>query len=279
MVRTFLKPRDAAEACAMLRAPGGALPLAGGTFLLSGAYRDGEFDVISLAGILPAGIAHAPDGVRHGDLVNIGANATFQDILDSPAAPEVLKAAARGMADRNIRNRATVGGNIGADKACSSLVPLFLALDAAYELADGKTLPAADWHAAPRGTGGIVARVSFLLPRGARHGYARWSRTACDLALLGAAVSFTPDATGAIRNARVALGGVAATARRFPAIEASFEGLRPDDRQRIEEIVAAAISPIGDVRGSAEFKRARMAMLVADALALAAAADPTEVFA
>lgn len=268
MVRTFLTPRDAAEACALLRSREGALPLAGGTFLLSGAVRSGDFDVISLAGILPAGITRRADADGAISTITIGANTTFQDIIDSPAAPAILKAAARGMADRNIRNRATVGGNIGADKSCASLVPVFLVLDTAYELADGTALPATDWHSAPRGPNrGIIARVTLRLPLGVRCGYGRWSRSSCDLSLLGVAVAFGTDNSGAIRGARVALGGVAPGVRRFPAIEAALESLRPTDRERIESLVASFVSPIGDARGSAEFKRARIAMLAADTLA------------
>lgn len=269
MVRNFLKPRNAAEAQAIVSSGRGILPLAGGTFLLSsGVPRKEVFDAVSLAGILPSGI------VRSGEVLELGANATFQDILDSPAAPAVLKDAARGMADRNIRNRATSGGNAGADKSCASLVPVFLATDAAYVLADGSTIGAAAWQALPRERRGIIASIRMAFPATRRFAYARWSRTSCDVSVLTACVSYEGRSAPAVASAtaaplsglRVALGGVAPHARRFPAIEALFEGRPLPAREEIEALVAPLLSPVGDQRGSAAFKRARMAMLVADAL-------------
>ena len=268
MTTAFHRPRDAAEALALLEGTG-RLPLGGGTQLNSSESRSLRYEAVALEGLLPRGIGRA------GTALSIGASTTFQDILDSKEAPFALKEAARGMADRNIRNRATVGGNLGADKSCSSLVPALLALDARLTLLDGRSLRLEKWlELAPGRQGRSVIASVVLEPRkGLRAGYARWSRVACDIAILGAAAAFF-DQDGIVRGLRLALGGVAAHARRFPALEAAFEGKVLPTREGIEGLVSGGdpsghpyVSPIDDLRASAAFKRSRIASLVADAFA------------
>jgi hypothetical protein len=102
----------------------GARWLAGGTALLAGDGRDKPDSVIDLGSALPRAIELV------GGELSIGACATFQDIAAAPALPRYLVDAALTMVNRNTRNRATLGGNLGADKSCSSLIPLLIALDA-----------------------------------------------------------------------------------------------------------------------------------------------------
>ncbi|MFZ2913782.1 MAG: FAD binding domain-containing protein [Rectinemataceae bacterium] len=270
MVEKFLKPRDASEALDMLASIPGSVPLAGGTWLLTRGFRDTPSTVVSMAGILPSSITW------RGDYLEVGANATFQDIIDHPACPRpipvTLRQACFGMADRNIRNRATVGGNIGADKSCSSLIPLFLVAEAVYRLAGHKSeVRAADWHAAPREPArGLVFSVILRFPHDRHFAYARWSRTSCDVSVLSAAVSYIPAKhpgdSSVPTDLKIALGGMDARARRFPELESLFEGRPLPGRDEIEALVSPLLRPLGDLRGGAEFKRLRASVLVADAL-------------
>lgn len=270
MTTAFHRPRDAAEALTLLaeKAAAPRLPLAGGTQLNSLESRNLAYEAVALEELLPRGVA------REGATIVMGAACTFQEILDAPHAPAILKSAARGMVDRNIRNRATVGGNLGADKSCSSLVPVLLAVDAGLELLDGRRLRLEDWLALPAGPGGrgVISRVLVELRKDSMAGYARWARVSCDLSVLGAAASFRLDG-GRVRGLRLVLGGVAPHARRAATLEAAFEGRPLPSRDAIEAMVAGAapsgsphLSPIDDERGSAAFKRSRIAALVAEAL-------------
>ncbi|MBU1081008.1 MAG: FAD binding domain-containing protein, partial [Spirochaetes bacterium] len=148
MVKEYFKPTDVEEALGLLSAPG-ALALAGGTWALAFEGRDKPERVVDLGAALPRSIE------RRGEATRIGAYATFQEIIESAAAPAVVKAAAASMANRNTRNRATIGGNLGANKSCASLVPVLLALGASVESkARGKpsaTMPLADWLSRPEG--------------------------------------------------------------------------------------------------------------------------------
>lgn len=262
MVTKFRRPRSAAEALAMLADEPGSVPIAGGTYLLSSRFREWPLAVVSVEGILPSGVARAGDGLE------IGANATFQDLLDSPVIPEAIKAAARGMANRNIRNRATVGGNAGANKSCGSLAPILLVCDAAFELAGGRgEISASDWYSTPQGEPrGLVSAVRIAARRDRVMAYGRWARTACDLSVLTAAVAFSGGGGAPLEGLRIAMGGLGPRARRFPELETLFEGRPLPGRDEIEAAAAGRVDPLADVRGSAAFKRMRAAALLAETL-------------
>lgn len=254
-IETYQRPSSIAEALAAMQAHPGAAWLAGGTFLLSGDFRDKPASVIDVGRILPRGIDLT------GGRLSIGAGATFQEIADAPCTPAAFRDAALGMANRNTRNRATLGGNLGANKSCGSFIPLLLVLEAELETSGG-TLPVKDWLAKPSG---LLLGASMRVENGRGTAYRRWARTACDLAVLTASVSLTVQG-GAIAGLRIALGGLGPHAMRFPELEALFEGKPLPAREAIESTVAPLLSPIDDLRGSAAFKRLRAAALLADAL-------------
>ena len=254
-IETYKRPSSVEEAMAAKRANPDAVWLAGGTFLLAGDLRDKPASVIDVGRILPRVISIS------GGTLSIGAGATFQEIADSPAVPAAFKDAALGMNNRNTRNRATFGGNLGANKSCSSFIPLLLVLEAELETSDGRR-PAADWLAKPSG---LILGASMKIESGRATAYRRWARTACDLALLTASVSLTVK-SGTITGLRIAMGGLGPHARRFPELESLFEGKPLPTREAIESAVAPHLSPIDDHRASAAFKRLRAAALLADAI-------------
>jgi putative selenate reductase FAD-binding subunit len=226
-------------------------------------------DLVSVEGILPSNIEWIEASQGHSSILELGAGTTFQDILDSPAAPAVLKAAASGMMTRPVRNRATVGGNIGANKSCASLIPVFLVTGATYlpvvaQPGSATAIPAADWPVA--GPTQLIGKVQLHVQPGRRYAYRRWSRTSCDLSVLTAAVAYDVDASGSLTHLQVALGGLAPTAKRFPGIEAALANAPLPSYDRIVELVAPFFHPISDARGSAEFKRYRASCLLAEAL-------------
>jgi CO/xanthine dehydrogenase FAD-binding subunit len=275
MVTKFHRPRNAAEALSILSAHPAAVPLAGGTWLLAGQFRGLPLEVVSIEGLLPAGIerTQADDGSV---AISLGAGATFQAIADSPVVPDVIRQAALGMADRNIRNRATVGGNIGANKSCASLTPLFFVAQGRYEClsadpASPATVPAEPWKRSSQIS--LVSRILLRFEADRLFAYRRWSRTACDISVITVAVSYRletaspPDGRAPlVRDARIALGGMGACARRFPEIEAALEGRALPSRDALESLAMPFFDPISDARGSAGFKRYRAACLLAEAL-------------
>lgn len=264
MVQKYLRPASLEEAERQLQADPRARLLAGGTQILTSEFRDRAIVAVDVGALLPRGIERTGEGV-----LRIGALALFQDIVDSPLAPEALRNAARGMANRNIRNAATVGGNLGANRSCSSLVPLFLALDARLRV-HGRPEPlgAAAWLAAPEG---ILTYVELPSAPGLRSAYGRWSRTACDLSVLTCATSYRVK-DGALVGVRIACGGLDSKSRRFPELERLFEGKPLPERDAAAEAIKPLLRPLDDLRGGAAFKRARASDLIAETL-LAARED------
>jgi len=170
------------------------------------------------------------------------------------------------MANRNTRNRATVGGNLGANKSCSSLAPILLALGSSVEYRERgeatATAPLADWLSSPRG---LLLTIVAPLTAGLRVCSARASRTACDIATATAACAFRLDG-GKISGLKVAVGGFGPHAALRPDIAALFEGKPLPTKADIEKAAAPLLHALADVRGSAEYKRLRGAALIADAL-------------
>ena len=70
----------------------------------------------------------------------IGASATFQELIDWEECLPALRDAAGFLSSRNVRNMATVGGNIGVHLRESYLVPMLMALDADVELGDNQVI-------------------------------------------------------------------------------------------------------------------------------------------
>jgi putative selenate reductase FAD-binding subunit len=298
MVTDYSRPESLHEALDMFskestgsgRAQGESLLLlAGGTYLLSSQFAARKFRLVSIASLLPKGAR------REGNRLVIGAGMSFQALAESLLVPEALRDAALGMVDRNIRNRATVGGNIGACKSCSSLLPFFLAARARCRVLgaggcrpgsvpEQKTMELADWISAGTGCNepgappasggfrGIVEEVEFDMPEGRRFAYGRYSRTSCDLALISCAVA-ADIVDGTLENCTIAMGGMAPLPRRFPELEALFEGTALPGAGRIEEMALHILTPRGDLRGSADFKRYRAAVLLADTMGALAALD------
>ncbi|NLJ47797.1 MAG: hypothetical protein GX430_14710 [Treponema sp.] len=265
MVVKYIRAASLDEAGRVLASDKRARILAGGTQLLTSEFRDREFVAVDVGSLLPRGLERTTEG-----LTRIGAGALFQDLAESPVLPGILREAALGMANRNVRNAATVGGNLGAARSCSSLIPAFLVLDARVRIhGTPEPRPLADWLAEPAG---IVTWVEIPAAPGLRAAYDRWSRTACDISVLTCAAAYRLQ-DGSLRDLRIACGGLDARSRRFPELERLFEGRPLPGRDEAAAAVAPLLRPIDDLRGSAAFKRLRASELIAAAL-LAAREDP-----
>lgn len=259
MVQEYKRPASVEEALAMKALEPDAAFLAGGTFLLAGDRREKPRAVIDVGGILPRGVERA------GGTLLLGAGATFQDLVESKLVPPPLRAAALSMVNRNVRNAATVAGNVAAGKSCASLLPLFLALGARARVAgqqgERKTL-VAEWMVEPRG---LLLGVEIELKAGTRAAFGRQARTACDVSVLTIGVAHRVDG-GRLLGLRVAMGGLGPHARELPDLAALFEGEALPAKAEIERRSLPAFAPRSDLRGSAEYKALRAASLLADAL-------------
>lgn len=263
MVHDYLRPSSLDDALALKAGHPDGVFLAGGTFLLAGDYRDKPGTLIDLSRLLPRHFEAGKGFVR------IGAGASFQDILEAPGIPRPIKAAAATMVNRNVRNRATLGGNLGAAKSCASLIPPLLALGAGVRTAgrDG-FMPLEAWLARPEG---ILLEMEAPVEGAVRAAFRRHSRTACDISVLTCCVAYRVTSSGLVSGLKVAMGGLGPGARLFPELALLFEGRALPSREGIEAAARPLFQARSDWRGSAPYKELRAAALLADALSTAEA--------
>jgi xanthine dehydrogenase molybdopterin binding subunit/xanthine dehydrogenase small subunit len=172
-------------------------------------------------------------------------------------------------AARQIRNRATLGGNLVTASPIGDSAPVLLSLDANVILASvsgERILPLAQFFTGYRATllrkNEIVNAV--VIPR--FHANAGIKRTTAfqkvshrrelDISIVAAAFCVDTDADGFVRHARIAYGGVAPTPQRAKRAEAALEGKKITDAEAaVAAILADEFAPIDDVRGSAAYRR------------------------
>jgi xanthine dehydrogenase molybdopterin binding subunit/xanthine dehydrogenase small subunit len=200
----------------------------------------------------------------------IGAGATLTAVEEAlageyPSLAKMLKV----FAARQIRNRATLGGNLATASPIGDSAPVLLALDAELVLASAsgkRTVPISDFFTAYRKTllapGEIILEI-VLARSGPGRGMERKSdffkvskRRELDISIVAAAFSVDTDPDGVVRRARLAYGGVAATPCRARKAEAALEGRRiADAAGDVARVLSGEFTPIDDVRGSAQYRR------------------------
>ena len=200
----------------------------------------------------------------------IGAGATLTHIEEALGAefPSLQKMLSV-YASRQIRSRATLGGNIATASPIGDSAPLLLTLDAALVLATAsgeRTVALQDFFVGYRKTilradevirEIVVPRVALAAGHTRRVDYFKVSkRREMDISIVAGAFRVETDAAGVVRVARLAFGGVAATPVRALRAEAALLG---KTLAVAAEAVAAALrtefTPIDDVRGGAEYRR------------------------
>ncbi len=188
-------------------------------------------------------------------------------------APGVVLEWLRLFASPPLRNRATLGGNLATASPIGDGAPLLLALDATVHLASQRgrrTVPLSAFFTGYRRT--VLAPDELItaveipkpLPEFVRF-YKVAKRRMDDISTVAAALAMDWDASGKIGRARFALGGVAAIPMRAIAAEEAVLGQRWNDAavERAQAALDATLEPIGDHRGSAEYRIAVAQSLVA----------------
>ncbi len=262
MVPSYHRPASPTEAVQLKAKLGpGAVFLAGGTDV-NCLHSPRPAALIDLVGLGLDKIEVSANGLR------LGAGVTFQQLIEHREVPQYLKTAAGQMANRNIRNRATIGGHVGANRSCADLIPALLAAEAQVVRVDGE-MPLEKCLA---GEPGLILAV--VVPKSARtFGLAHQTRTAADISIITAAASVVRDGDR-IGRPIVAIGGVAAHVVRLHTVEQALDGKALPSGEKLEAMIAGAVQPIDDLRGSAAYKRHLAAVLGARVIRAAAAATP-----
>lgn len=285
----YIIPKDHAEASALLAAGNGAVrPFMGGTDFLIRA-RGGfvkparVVDLKRLPGMQQIRLSAEGWPV-------IGAACTMNQVAAHPliqASYDLLVQACNSVASYQLRNRATIGGNICNASPAADAAPALYCLEAVAETygpAGARRIPIADFFVGPGRTallpGEFLTAVHLPpAPAGARGIFNKLGRTKLgDISTVSVAVwidfgsaisdfgSNEPpairDPQSAIRNVRIALGAVGPTPLRAPEAEAALAGdASPAGVRRAAKLAAAAVRPIDDIRASAAYRRAMVEVL------------------
>ena len=206
---------------------------------------------------------------RAGGEFRVGALTTFEEFGAHPAVNAAIPRIAAFnhlIASWQIRNRATLAGNIVNASPIGDFTALLLALDASIVLAGGgsrRSVPLKEFYRGYKQIdlrpGELLTEVRFPDPAGARVNFEKVSKRTClDIASVNAACSIRCAGDGdTIAEAHFSLGGVAPVPLYLRAASQAVRGraLDPDTAREALRVADGEIAPISDVRGSAAYKR------------------------
>jgi CO/xanthine dehydrogenase FAD-binding subunit len=255
-----LTPRSLEEALRLKSEVEGVVPIEGGTDVMV----ELNFDRARPPALLNLNeVGELKGWSRENGAIRLGASLTYDEAMEAPIAEQLpaLAEASRTVGSPQIRNRGTIGGNLGTASPAGDALPPLLIEDAKVELAS------------VRGTRRMPVREFLVGPK----------RNALEPDELIAAVLIEPSGSSQTfmkigpRNAMViAVCSLALSAdRERGELRASFGSAGPvtglvtaplDELESFPERVAEAASPIDDVRGTAEYRRHALRVLTARAL-------------
>jgi carbon-monoxide dehydrogenase medium subunit len=279
MWERYLTPATIDETLQALAAvPGRARLVAGATDLILELERGQRPGVTMLIDVtrLP-GLDRIE--LRGDGRIHLGPLVTHNHVAGSPLIQERALALARAcweVGAPQIRNRATVAGNVITASPANDSIPPLMALGASValrSLSGERQVPLAEFYTGVRKTvlrpDEMLTDISFAAPpAGTRSTFVKFAlRRAQAISVVNAAVVVQMDGAR-VRRASIALGSVAPTVIRAPQAEAALAGmtLSAEVVDRAGETAAAEARPIDDLRGSAAFRREMVRVCVIRAL-------------
>ena len=276
----YYEPKTAEEACRLLSEFEGEVRiLAGGTDLIP-RMKTGLIKPRGLVNIkkIP-GLQSITVDPETG--ISIGALALISDLATHPLLLErfpIVATAARSIGSLQVRNLATVGGNLCNAAPSADMAPALLAMDATVKIAGpsgNRAMPLEKFFMGPGkvnlGRGEWLTEIHIPFPPiHTGQVYLKHSvRRAMDIAIVGVGVALSFEEEGGVcRKARIALGAVAPTPVRAKRAEALILGkkLRDISAATIGEEVSREAAPISDVRGSAGYRSEMISRLIVKAI-------------
>ena len=258
----YAKPSSVAQALQILASNDGARALAGGQTLISvmkarAASPDALVDLAALDEL--RGIELSADGT-----LSIGPMTTYTELVDSAEAKArpILAEVCAQIADVQVRNRGTIGGNLCSNDPTNHLPPLMVSIGAAMTIAGqgGERVVSADEfflgvYLTAVGPGELLTRIT--LPAGKRDAFAAVTLGVDGTCIASAAASING-------SLRIALGCVDAT----PVL---LEPASADEAAVREAVRGAGLDPPADVHASAEYR-----LHLSEVLAVRAARQASE---
>jgi CO/xanthine dehydrogenase FAD-binding subunit len=255
-----LSPRSLDEALRLRAEVSGAVPIEGGTDVMV----ELNFDRARPPALLNLNeVGELKGWSRENGTLRLGASLTYDEAMSAPLAAELpaLAEASRTVGSPQIRNRGTLGGNLGTASPAGDALPPLLIEDAEIELASVRgvrTMPLSEFLVGPKKNAladdELIAAV-LLRPSGAAQTFMKIGpRNAMVIAVCSLALSADRE-RGELRASFGSAGPVTGL------VTAPL-----DDSEAFPELVAEAASPIDDVRGTADYRRHALRVLTTRAL-------------
>jgi CO/xanthine dehydrogenase FAD-binding subunit len=279
----FLQPRSLEEALEVNAARPEALPIAGGTDVMV----DLNFDRARPVAILDLGRVRELEGFEHENgRLRLGARLTYTEAVEQLGGLlPGLAIASRTVGSPQIRNRGTIGGNLGSASPAGDAHPPLLAAGAEVEVASTRgtrRLAIGGFFTGPKRSALAPDELVTAVHVPAASGPQQFAKVGPRNAMVIAVCSFALCLDAERRRVGTGIGSAGPTplaageAERFLAAELDAEG-RWESRAglgeavlgRFGELVAAAARPIDDVRGTASYRVHALSVLARRALAWA----------
>ncbi len=282
----FLQPRSLAEAVAAKAEVPAAVPIAGGTDVMV----EINFDARRPEALLDLNrVAELSSWERADGWIRLGAGVTYARLITELA--ELLPGlamAARTVGSPQIRNRGTVGGNLGAASPAGDCHPVLLAAGATVEVTSvrgPRQIPAAEFFLGPKRSAlaadELITSVAIPAAPGPQQFAKVGTRNAMVIAVCAFALELRPLGMPLARVG-TGIGSAGPTPLRARAAEEFLDGalaeaglwesaqaLPQPVTKRFGELVGAAARPIDDVRGTAAYRRHALSVLARRTLAWA----------
>ena len=276
-----LLPGTIDEALELAAANPDVVPVAGGTDVMVELNMDlGRPETLMDVSRLP----ELREWRREDGHLFLGAGVSYTRIIDELPELTPLVQASRSVGSPQIRNRGTVGGNLGTGSPAGDALPVLAAYNAEVVLVrSGGVSRTVAWNdfltgvkQTSREPGELILGARWALPRGPGSFSKIGTRNAMVIAVASLCLQLDEDG----RSVRVALGSVAPTVVRATEAETFAAGaleeagawedpaasLGETESERFGELVAGAGSPIDDVRGTGAYRRHACAVLARRAL-------------
>ena len=267
----FLQPSTWDEALAAKAAVPAAVPIAGGTDVMV----DLNFDRRRPEALLDLGrVAELAEWTTEDGRVRIGATVSYTRIIDELGTRlPGLARASRTVGSPQIRNRGTVGGNLGSASPAGDAHPPLLATGARVEIASVRgvrQVPVSDFFTGPKRSVLAPDELIAAVLVDAADGPQQFAKVGTRNAMVIAVCSFALALEPSRRRAGTGIGSAAPTPVRAHGAEELLGAELPWESRaalpdplarRFGELVAAAASPIDDVRGTAAYRRHALAVM------------------
>ena len=193
--------------------------------------------------------------------------ADLQPDMKLHGAYQAINDAATTVADRQVRNRGTIGGSICWNYVAACMPPTVLALDAQIELTGPggaqRTVPISEFFLGALETARrddeLLTKITLPAAAGkAGSSYKKWSTQVDGLPIIGVAVHIETDDGGTCTAARFAVGGILPVVKRAASAEAQLVGAKAGDAEgiaRATEAAAEELDPQGDRWVQAEYRK------------------------